>query len=128
MKPLTQEWVQKAEGDFTVAGQIMRRRKRRILDAACFHAQQTAEKYLKARLCEEGVAFPRTHDLVVLLKLMLPREPLWAALLPAAQALTDYAVDFRYPGDTAILAEARRALRDCKVIRREVRVSLGLPV
>jgi HEPN domain-containing protein len=51
MKPLTQEWVEKAEGDFQVAAQIMRRRKQRVYDAACFHAQQTVEKYFKARLC-----------------------------------------------------------------------------
>jgi len=128
MNPLTQEWVEKAEGDFAVAAQIMRGRKQRVFDAACFHSQQTAEKYFKARLCEAGVAFPKTHDLVVLLKLILPLEPLWASFLPAAQALTDYAVDFRYPGDTATLAEARLALKDCKAIRREVRLSFGLPV
>ena len=50
MKPLSREWVEKAEGDFQVAGQIMRRRKERVYDAACFHAQQTVEKYFKARL------------------------------------------------------------------------------
>ena len=128
MKPLAQEWVEKAEGDFAVATQIMRRRKQRIYDAACFHSQQAAEKYLKARLCEAGLAFPKTHEIVVLLRLILPVEPLWASFLPAAQALTDYAVDFRYPGDTATLAEAKLALRDCRAIRREVRSSLGLPV
>ena len=128
MKPLTQEWVKKAEGDFAVAAQIMRRRKQRVYDAACFHSQQTVEKYFKARLCEAGVAFPKTHDLVALLKLVLALEPLWASFLPAAQALTDYAVDFRYPGDTATLAEAKLALKACRAIRREVRLSLGLPV
>ena len=51
MKPLTRERVEKAEGDFQVAAQIMRRRKQRVFDAACFHAQQTVEKYFKARLC-----------------------------------------------------------------------------
>jgi HEPN domain-containing protein len=35
------------------------------------------EKYFKALLCEAGVAFPRTHDLAALLKLLLPLEPLW---------------------------------------------------
>ena len=80
MKPLTQEWVEKAEGDFQVATQIMRRRKQRVYDAACFHAQQTVEKYLKARLCEAVVAFPKTHDLAALLKLLLPLEPLWSDL------------------------------------------------
>jgi HEPN domain-containing protein len=105
MRPLTREWVQKAEGDFTVAAQIMRRRKRRIFDAACFHSQQTAEKYLKACLYEEGVAFPKTHDLVVLLKLMLPREPLWAALLPAAQPLTAQKCEGNVPGNTPAALE-----------------------
>ena len=36
MKPITAEWVAKAEGDFLVASQIMRRRKHRVLDATCF--------------------------------------------------------------------------------------------
>ena len=75
-----------------------------------------------------GNGFPKTHDLVALLNLLLPIEPLWNPFLPAAQLLTDYAVDFRYPGDSATLAEARQCLKDCKAIRREVRVSLGLPV
>src|SRR5437588_5443035 len=126
MKPLTAEWVQKAEGDFLVAVQIMRRRKNRVLDAACFHCQQTVEKYFRAKLCEAGIPFPRTHDLVALLRLILPLEPLWAPFQTAAQALTDYAVDFRYPGDTATLPEARQCLKDCKAIRKEARHTLGL--
>jgi len=128
MKPLTREWVEKAEGDFQVATQIMRIRKRRVHDAACFHAQQTVEKYFKARLCEGGITFPRTHDLTVLLKLLLPLEPLWSVFLPQAHLLSDYAVDFRYPGDTATLPETRLALKNCSSIRREVRLSLGLTI
>jgi len=127
MTPLTAEWVEKAEGDFLVATQIMRRRKLRVLDAACFHCQQTVEKYFKARLCEAGIAFPKTHQLTVLLNLMLRVEPLWAVFSQQALALTDYAVDFRYPGDTATLPEARQCMNDCKAIRREIRLSLGLP-
>jgi len=106
----------------------MRRRKQRVYDAACFHAQQMAEKHFKARLCEAGVAFPKTHDLVALLKLLLPLEPMWSVFLPQAHLLADNAVDFRYPGDSATLAEARLALKNCKSIRREVRSSLGLPI
>ncbi len=128
MKPLTAEWVEKAEGDFLVASQIMRRHKQRVLDAACFHCQQTVEKYVKARLCEAGISFSKTHDLVALLNLILPQEPLWTPFLSAAQALTDYAVDFCYPGDSATLAKARQCFNDCRAIRREVRLSLGLPV
>jgi hypothetical protein len=43
------------------------------------------------------------------------------------QTLTDYAVDFRYPGHSANKTHARRALADCKSIRHEVRLKLGLP-
>lgn len=47
MKPLTQEWFDKAEGDWVTAGRELRARKDPNYDAACFHAQQYAEKYLK---------------------------------------------------------------------------------
>ena len=40
MKPLTREWVKKAENDFKVASQILRWRKDRVPDAACFFCQQ----------------------------------------------------------------------------------------
>ena len=66
MKPLTKEWVDKAEGDFITARRELRARKAPNYDAACFHAQQCAEKYLKARLQEEGIAFledPRSSHL-----------------------------------------------------------------
>lgn len=50
MKPLAREWVNKAEGDFATAAREMRARKSPNYDAACFHAQQCVEKYLKALL------------------------------------------------------------------------------
>lgn len=49
MKPLTAEWVAKAEGDLASANRELRARTHRNYDAACFHAQQCAETYLKAR-------------------------------------------------------------------------------
>ena len=126
MKPLTREWVEKAEGDFLVATQIMRRRKQRIYDAACFHCQQAIEKYFKARLVEAALPFPRTHDLSALLLLLLAVEPLWISYEPAVKALTEYAVSFRYPGDNATQAEAKSALKHCRSLRVEARRSLGL--
>lgn len=40
-----------------------------------FHAQQAAEKLLKAVLCALGVALPRTHRLSDLIDLLRPRAP-----------------------------------------------------
>ena len=50
MKPITREWAKKAEDDFKVTSQILRRRKDIVPDAACFFCQQCVGKYLKARL------------------------------------------------------------------------------
>jgi len=69
MNPQTAEWVEKAEGDWNAAQQLNRVRKDPSYDAVCFHCQQSVEKYLKARLEEAGVNFPKTHDLIKLLGL-----------------------------------------------------------
>lgn len=128
MTPLTLEWVEKAEEDFHVAQREGRARKLPSFNAVCFHAQQCAEKYLKARLQEAGIAFPRTHSLPALLQLALVAEPIWATLGQALNNLNIYGVNFRYPGASASKADARQALRDCRAVRKEARLSLGLPV
>jgi HEPN domain-containing protein len=126
MKPTTREWVKKAENDFKVASQLLRRRKDVVPDAACFFCQQCVEKYLKARLLEAGIAFPRTHDLLQLLNACLPVEPLWSTYSKVVDGMTDYAVDFRYPGHSATLREAKLAFKHCRSLRAEARHSLGL--
>jgi hypothetical protein len=77
MKPITLEWIAKAEGDFAIVEREARARKNPNYDGLCFHAQQCAEKYLKARLTEAGIDFPKTHVLATLLDLVLVVEPLW---------------------------------------------------
>ena len=126
MKPTTREWVKKAENDFKVASLILRRRKDVVPDAACFFCQQCIEKYLKARLLEAGIAFPRTHDLLQLLNACVQIEPLWSTYAKVVDAMSDYAVDFRYPGHSATSREAKVALRHCEALRAEVRHALGL--
>ena len=67
MKAETAEWIEKAEGDLRTARREFSVSDEPNYDAACFHAQQCAEKYLKARMIEVGVTFPRIHDLEALL-------------------------------------------------------------
>jgi HEPN domain-containing protein len=126
MKPLTRDWVKKAENDFKVAALILRWPQDRVPDAVCFHCQQCLEKYLKARLVEAGLSFPKSHDLFLLVNLTGTVEPGWLAFSSAAKAITNYAVDFRYPGHSATLREARTAMKHCRVIRAAARRSLGL--
>jgi len=74
MKPLTREWVEKAENDWGSLQREIRARKNPNHDAACFFAQQCAENYIKARLVEEDIFFKKSHDLTYLLG--LGRTPL----------------------------------------------------
>jgi HEPN domain-containing protein len=98
MKAATREWVRCAEEDFDVASALLRRRTKTAANSIGFHCQQCVEKFLKARLEEGSLNVPKTHDLVALLQLLLPIEPLWASFAPALRRLNDYAVKFRYAG------------------------------
>ena len=124
--PLSVEWIEKAEGDFHSLKREVRARKHPNYDAACFHAQQCAEKYLKGRLIHAGIPFPKTHDLVLLLDLVLPVEPLWEVHRDALSILSGYGVEFRYPGESADLEMAKNAHKKCRQFRMLVRETLGL--
>ena len=127
MKPLALEWVTKAEGDFEAMTRMARVRNRpAILDSVCFHAQQCAEKYLKAKLQDLEMNFPKTHDLTQLLKLLLATEPMLEPLRPALAFLNPFAVAFRYPGESATREKAREAVVCCKQVRAALRETLGL--
>jgi len=128
MKPITREWIDKDEGDWSTLMREFRARKNLNYDAVCFHAQQCTEKYLKARLQEASISFKKTHDLKILLNDILPIEPTWVNLQNSADSLTIYAVKFRYPGNSSNKSEAKEAVKYCSLIRNAVRQSFNLPI
>lgn len=71
MNLLVDEWIKKAEGDWNTANRELRARKNPNYDSACFHAQQCAEKYLRAYLQSKDQEFTKTHNLLKLLDLCL---------------------------------------------------------
>ena len=128
MKLLTIEWIEKAEEDWHVMRAAFRARTHPTYSAVCFHAQQCAEKYLKSRLEEAGIAFYKTHDLLQLLTQTLVVEPGWAVLQPELNYLNGFSVIYRYPGHTANKVEAQDAVRACRKVRRLIRTAFGLPL
>lgn len=126
MKASTREWVRVAEEDFLAATALNRRRKKHLWNIVSFHAQQTVEKYLKARMEEAGLNVPKTHDLVHLLNLVVPVEPLRASYHPPFSLLVSYAVQTRYPGSSVTKKDARHAMKLCRDFRGEARWALGL--
>ncbi len=126
MKRHTAQWILKAEEDIEVARTLAALAKPKR-DAACFHCQQAAEKYLKALLQESGLAVPKTHELEDLLDLLLPQDATLAPLRRSLRSLTPYAVNFRYPGVRATTRRMHAPLRQAERVRRELRARLGLP-
>jgi HEPN domain-containing protein len=119
MKPITQEWIEKADRDFAAA-QLLLDQPKPSYDLVCFHSQQCAEKYLKACLQESDIFFPKTHDLSTLLDLLLAVQPAWESMRFLLKSLTAYAVEFRYPGVSATEILAKQAVRDCMEVRQVI--------
>ncbi len=120
-----QAWVARAEEDYVLARSALRRKKP-LTYGATFHAQQCAEKYLKAALIAQGQAFPKTHDLLALSDLCTQAGLLLEIDADLLDTLSSYAVQVRYPGADPTPEEARHALEIAKVVRRLVRKLLGL--
>jgi len=127
MKLLTREWVGKAEGDYATARRELRARKQPNYDAACFHAQQCAEKYVKALLLENDFSVARSHHLEALCRPLMPAYPQWKDISAGLRTLTAFAVETRYPGKSANRQIAREAVdlssRVRVLIRKVLRIT-----
>ena len=124
MKERINEWLRFAEEDLKMVKLAINND---LFNQACFHAQQCAEKYLKARLHEAGLEFGKIHDLTTLLDKTLAAEPMWEIFREHLASLSDFAVSFRYPGESADRSMALEARKRCRAFRSAARNALGLP-
>jgi HEPN domain-containing protein len=118
-------WVGKAEEDYAMARTSLRR-KQPIPYGACFHAQQCAEKYLKAMLVARSKPFPKTHDLIQLSGLCAQAGILVEIDNKRLNTLSDHAVRVRYPGANPSVQDARAALETAKAVRKFARKFLNV--
>ncbi len=86
---------------------------------ACFHAQQAAEKALKAVLEARELPVPRTHDLALLAQRLEEVGPV-GEIAEASMRLSLYGVGPQYPGPSGDANEgnARVAIADALAICR----------
>ena len=68
-----------------------------ILDTACFHCQQAAEKFLKAFLIFKGQDIAKTHNIKFLLEESAKLDSDFEGI--DIKNLNVFAVDIRYPDD-----------------------------
>ena len=118
-------WAASAEEDFLLARTALQR-KQPLVSGACFHAQQCAEKYMKALLISKGADFPKTHDLLMLNNLC-SMAGIFLEIDPKhLNTLTDYAVRTRYPGEGPNVDDAKEAIELAKLVRTLAKKFLGL--
>jgi len=124
-RDLVQRWLARAEEDFGVAEHILDADVPYLFSVA-FHAQQAAEKFLKAFLVHHQIEFPKIHDLGKILDLANSVAPDMAKLLADVTSLNPYGVDVRYPGDIPeiTVADARAAVTMATKVRNTVLGSL----
>jgi HEPN domain-containing protein len=91
-----EKWISLASGDFKVALREFGNDDA-VLEAVCFHLQQAVEKILKAYLINEDIAFPKTHNLSLLLHLCSERDSCFRIYEEELALLDDCGVFVRYP-------------------------------
>ena len=126
INPLTLERVRRAESDWEVIKRLQRPLTPDVYEPICFHAQQCIEKYLKAWLQEANIRPPRTHELNVLLHLIVPTHPEWRAWRTDFVEFQPHAVDVRYE-TFATAAQVEHAVDVCTEVRTTIRAVLQLP-
>ena len=91
----------------------------------CWLAQQAAEKAIKAALVSEALSFPFRHDLDALRNL-LPSGWRLKSVAPDLAALTEWAVEARYPGEwpDSTTEDAREAIQQARTVLDAVRADL----
>lgn len=124
-RELVQEWLHKAEEDFSVADYLVSG-KTPFLTAVGFHTQQAIEKFLKAFLVHHQVEFTKTHNLNKILDLVATIDVPLAESLRDVAVLTPYGVDVRYPGDVPEMTPegAKKAVELASKTRDAIRHAL----
>ncbi|MDR1322561.1 MAG: HEPN domain-containing protein [Gracilibacteraceae bacterium] len=110
---LVSKWFEKATVDLRVAKRLLEDFYPKELEAACFHAQQSAEKALKAFLSYHNIEPPKTHDLIRLCQMCEDCDDSFHEFIGACGYLTPYAVIVRYPDEIEIVeSQAQKAVKD----------------
>ncbi len=102
---LPAQWISHAESDLRLA-RLASSDSAILREQVCFHAQQAAEKAVKAVLLFQKIDFPYTHDIKGLLRIVETSGIAVPPYVQQAALLTPYAVETRYPGDWMEITES----------------------
>lgn len=113
----------KASNDLAASEDILKAG--RAYDMACFHAQQTVEKCLKALLASADEEYPLRHDLGELLEHVKTRFPDLDLPIEKIMGLAPYAVEVRYDDEFYPSREdAQKAFETARLIYKKTTAQL----
>lgn len=120
------KWINYAEEDLHLAKHSL------TLESGCpfrltaYHAQQCAEKYLKAFLVFHQIDFPYTHSITRLLEIC--SSLININEFTEAEMLTPFAITARYPGEDEEVTkeEALEAIRMADLVKDKIIIQLKL--
>lgn len=92
-------------------------------DTVCFHAQQAAEKLLKAFLVHHGHIPAKTHDLIFLLDSCVKVDRGLEEVQADCRSLNEYSARTRYPGD--VYEPEEKGAREMAEAARRVRSAIS---
>jgi len=99
---LAKEWLRYAKSDLNTAKHMFSDVHPKETEISCYHAQQCAEKSLKAYLIAKETDLPYIHDLVELNRLCAAIESSFSTIQSYCVSLNPYGVQVRYPNELAV--------------------------
>jgi HEPN domain-containing protein len=111
MKPITEEWLEKAREDLDVALEIIS--KEHLTSMVAFHSQQAVEKTLKGVIEEFEIGFVKTHNLERLLG-VIGKQVNLDVDLNLIKRLDEVYISTRYPSDLGLLPAGKPSIQDAK--------------
>ena len=100
---LVSEWLRYSKTDLDVAKQLYECMHPRPLEIICYHAQQSAEKALKAVLISNNVMVPKTHDMNKLREMCSEYDSSFSEITTQCSSLHPYSIMPRYLFEIEIL-------------------------
>ena len=120
VKKKVKEWLRHADEDLRLARHAFKLKSSVPYKLIAYHAQQCAEKNIKAYLVFKKIDFPFSHNISALLELLPPSAD-WMTEIKSAAKLSTYAITTRYPGkDKVTKKEAVRAVELADTVRKTI--------
>ena len=109
MKAITSEWLALAADDLAAARLLLSHVE--LTNVVAFHAQQAAEKALKAAIEELDLGLVKTHSLARLCDMVKPHYPL-VTDADMLDRLDSVYIEARYPGEMGLLPYGKPTTED----------------